>query len=106
MAVITWAIGELFIRPPQTNPHEFECRTRSTACTPEHQGHMHRSFTKKGGNSAEPLKLLISKGLPLSGTLAEWFGSARRLDSMGLGPLAGWKRPFDKLRAAFGRPVA
>jgi len=51
------------------------------------------NFTKKGLHAAVPLEPLISKGLPPSGTLAAGFVSARRLDSMGLAPLGGGKRP-------------
>jgi len=46
------------------------------------------NFTKKGPHAVGPLEPLIAKGLPLSGTLAAGFVSARRLDFKELSPLA------------------
>jgi len=46
------------------------------------------NFTKKGPHAVGPLEPLIAKGLPLSGTLAAGFVSARGLDFKELSPLA------------------
>jgi len=48
----------------------------------------HDFLQKKGLHAVGPLEPLILKSLPLSGTLAAWFGAARRLDFKELSPLA------------------